>query len=138
MSETAIELRFGQCDKCPANVQLYGWLDSFLCSNCIVDMWDNGSKLQTPTTAWLPIDSAPKDGRTVLLGYYNTNGKWRTLRGQWMSVEYIVEEWYDYDGTEEATPGWYETSAESEDIPNCWLASPTHWQPLPAPPKEQP
>jgi len=80
--------------------------------------------------AWMPIETAPKDGRTMLLGHFNDCGKWRTLRGQWFSKEQIAEEW-ENDENEE---GWYETSVENDDIPNCWPTDPSHWQPLPAPP----
>lgn len=80
---------------------------------------------------WQPIEIAPKDGRTLLLGYLNSHGKWRTLRGQWMSEEYINETW---DEPEYGDPGWYETVVESDDIPNCWIANPTHWMPMPTPP----
>ena len=82
---------------------------------------------------WLPIESAPKD-KTILLGYRNTHGNWRTLRGEWFSREEIDEFWEDPDGVE---PGWFETSVEADDVPNVWRTEPTHWMPLPQPPKEQ-
>ena len=77
---------------------------------------------------WMPIETAPKDGRVLLLGYYNAHGNWRTLRGEWVSADQIAEYW-----DEEAEPGWYETSVEAEDPPNAWATNPTHWRPLPAP-----
>ncbi|WP_368648008.1 hypothetical protein ABRZ10_07210 [Castellaniella ginsengisoli] len=81
--------------------------------------------------AWQPIETAPRDGRTLLLGRRNSLGNWRTMRGQWMSAEYIAEYWEDPD---EVEPGWFETAVEAEDPPNCWLIEPTHWMPLPAAP----
>ncbi|HWL30004.1 MAG TPA: hypothetical protein VNQ97_13975 [Burkholderiaceae bacterium] len=80
---------------------------------------------------WKPIESAPKTGRTLLLGYWNSHGKWRTVRGQWMSAEYIGQEWDEPDGVE---AGWFETAVEADDVPNCWPVTPSHWQPMPAPP----
>lgn len=82
---------------------------------------------------WQPIETAPKDGRTMLLGCFNSHKKWRTMRGQWMSEEYIAENWEDPD---DATPGWYETIVECDDIPNCWYIEPTHFMPLPAAPAQ--
>ena len=82
---------------------------------------------------WLPIETAPQDGRTMLLGRYNELGKWRTMRGQWMSQECIDETWEDPEAGE---PGWFETCVEADEIPNCWPINPTHWQPLPAPPEK--
>ena len=82
---------------------------------------------------WLPIQSAPKY-KTILLGYCNSHGHWRTLRGEWFSREEIDEFWEDPDGVE---PGWFETSVEADDVPNVWRTNPTHWMPLPQPPKEQ-
>jgi hypothetical protein len=84
-------------------------------------------------TVWQPIETAPKTGRTLLLGYLNSAGKWRTVRGQWMSEAYISEQWEEPD---DAEPGWYETSVEADDPPNCWPIEPTHWMPLPAAPAE--
>lgn len=80
---------------------------------------------------WLPIETAPQDGRTILLGCFNSHGKWRTMLGQWMSADYISEYFEDPDS---ADPGWFETCVESDEIPNCWPIRPTHWMLLPAAP----
>jgi len=84
---------------------------------------------------WLPIETAPQTGRTILLGYFNAPGKWRTLRGQWFTDAVIQEEWTHSDVHE---AGWFETSVECDDEDSgCWPTDPTHWQPLPAqPPKD--
>lgn len=82
--------------------------------------------------AWRDIESAPKDGRVVLLGKFNSHNKWRTMRGQWFSADAIAETWEDPD---DAPEGWYETSVEAEDMPNVWYTEPTHWMPLPPAPK---
>lgn len=83
-----------------------------------------------PSSGWQPIESAPKDGRTLLLGRRLSSEHWRTMRGQWFSKETIESEWENDD----CDAGWYETSVENDEIPNCWATEPTHWQPLPAPP----
>lgn len=80
---------------------------------------------------WLPIETAPKDGKVVLLGYHNSHGNWRTMRGCWLSKDYIDEYWEDPEGVD---AGWFETPVEAEDPPNCWPTDPTHWMPLPPPP----
>lgn len=80
---------------------------------------------------WQPIETAPKDGRTVLLGMYNSHGNWRTLRGQYFTREVIDSDW---ENAEDCDEGWYETSVECNDDVNCWEANPTHWMPLPSPP----
>ena len=93
--------------------------------------------LQSPEVQalrWRPIDTAPMDGSTILIGRFNSHGKWRTMRGQWMGEEYIAENWEDPDDVE---PGWFETSVEADETPNCWrIIEPTHWMPLPAPPAD--
>lgn len=80
---------------------------------------------------WQPIETAPKTGRTILLGYRNSHGNWRTLRGQWFSKEMIEQDWEDGECCDE---GWYETAVEPDE-PNCWATNPTHWMPLPESPK---
>ena len=79
---------------------------------------------------WMPIKTAQQDGRTLLLGYFNSAGKWRTTRGEWMSQDYIDEYAEDPDCM---SPGWYETTVEGDDG-KCWPIDPTHWMPLPPPP----
>lgn len=80
---------------------------------------------------WLPISEAPKDGRTLLIGRFNELVEWQTMRGQWMSDEYISDVW---DEPRYGEAGWYETVVEADEIPNCWPIDPTHYQPLPQPP----
>ena len=99
----------------------------------MLDAWQARAALQPD---WKPIETAPKNGHTLLLGYFNSNGNWRTMRGQWISQDYIDN--YFEDDWADADPGWYETVVESDDLPNCWLIDPTHWMPIPPPPtKEQ-
>lgn len=81
---------------------------------------------------WQPIETAPKDCRTLLLGYPNSHGNWRTVRGQWMSSEYIAQYWEEPDGVD---AGWFETC---EEIEECWRITPTHWMLLPAAPGAAP
>jgi hypothetical protein len=88
---------------------------------------------QSEHVGWQPIETAPKTGRTLLLGYTNVLGKWRTVCGEWISQACIDEQWEEPD---DAEAGWYETSAEADDVPNCWPITPTHWMPLPAAPTE--
>jgi hypothetical protein len=92
------------------------------------------SAAPAPQTDWQSIETAPKDGRTLLLGCFNKLGNWRTMRGQWFSEAAIAEDWEEPDDAEE---GWYETAVEP-DVPNCWRVAPTHWMPLPAAPGAAP
>lgn len=64
---------------------------------------------------WRPIETAPKDGASVLM----SNGKWISIGF------YTATGWGD-----DEPPGWY-----SDDSPS--RAHPTHWMPLPAPPASQ-
>lgn len=77
---------------------------------------------------WQPIETASKN-RTLLLGYKNSLGKWRTTRGCWFTKELLEETLDDCDGMPE---GWYETPSEGEE---CYYIEPTHWMPLPKPPQ---
>ena len=75
--------------------------------------------------AWRPIESAPRDGTHVLardvpLGIRITN----------LTHPPMVVHWFDYIG-DAASSGWY-LSHGAGDGP---AVSPTHWMPLPAPPK---
>lgn len=70
------------------------------------------------------MESAPKDGRKVILGYRNSMGKWRSVMGRWLED---VELQTDFDMAE---PGFYETSENADEECNVWPIDPTHWKPL--------
>ncbi len=70
---------------------------------------------------WQPIETAPKDGRRIML-FYPPNG---IVFGRWNE-----DEW-----SQRPTPYW---SNDTERISGTRYAKrhpPTHWQPLPEPPK---
>lgn len=81
---------------------------------------------------WQPIAAAQKSGRTLMLGFFNESGKWRTTRGQWFTQEHIDDTWEDAD---DCKAGWYETPVVGED---CYPVAPTHWMPLPTAPGSTP
>lgn len=97
----------------------------------------DGQKTQTRRAAieayrrrqWWPVETAPQDGRELLLGYRNSHGHWRTLRGRWVNQDQIDNEW---EGGDEYTAGWYEDPVEGE---RCYPTEPTHWMPLPPAPE---
>lgn len=75
---------------------------------------------------WQPIETAPKDGREIIV--------WGVRGGDW---GYTEPEWTwtgaRWSGGSLSVPaGWYETKATPR-YSNGF--SPTHWMPLPEPPK---
>lgn len=64
---------------------------------------------------WQPIDSAPKDGRGVLMGQFDK-----------FQRQYRVCYWTD--------SGWAFYQRRLGD-PAVVMLSPTHWMPLPSPPE---
>lgn len=73
---------------------------------------EQGNAPLVPVTDWMPIDTAPQDGTPVLLGFP------KNLHAQVGHCEYGV--WgalnFDFSFTR-------------------YVTQPTHWQPLPAPPR---
>jgi hypothetical protein len=81
---------------------------------------------------WRPIETAPKN-RLILVGYFNSLGKWRSMHAQWRDD---LPQHDDADAEDEPAPaGWYEGSLDAEILFPC---QPTHWMPLPAPPAREP
>lgn len=73
---------------------------------------------------WLPIESAPKDGARVLL----SNG-----HGAWMAEYRPI---YG-SGYRPANP-WFSVMLNHDHLPEAGrYGQPTHWMPLPEPPKEK-
>ena len=62
---------------------------------------------------WMPIDTAPKDGQIILAwdGYNQTTVKW--------CVEYA----------------WWELAVPSDGYAESNCIAPSHWMPIPEPPK---
>ena len=85
---------------------------------------------------WKPIETAPKDGRKLILFYRNSNSKARTVMAKWVTDDEAAETDADGVGLE---GGWYECIDNWDDY--CQVAihegEPTHWMPLPATPSAE-
>jgi len=69
------------------------------------------------TVGWRPIETAPRDGRHILL-YERENDS-------------VCEGRYVTDACR-----WFERNAHPTDAWDGEIYRPTHWMPLPSPPKE--
>lgn len=76
------------------------------------------------TTVWQPIETAPKDGRDVLLG-------WR-FGSRWMVVgAHYTPDKSGHDNRPTGGGSWYVTKGNGKTV---WLDREVFWMPLPAPP----
>lgn len=85
---------------------------------------------------WRTIESAPQN-RKVLLGYRNELGNWRTIGGVFypentLEIDEYAGCWDDFG--DYAPAGWYESTETHEHVYRT-CCEPTHWMPLPEPPK---
>jgi hypothetical protein len=71
-------------------------------------------------TDWQPIETAPKDGTVIDLWCWPYNGQARRMTGYWW-VRGV---------------GW-RTDLRENDIAKSKWNKPTHWMPMPAPPKAE-
>lgn len=86
------------------------------------------ARLSGMAAGWQPIETAPKRTR-VIVGYHNSQGKWRTAMATYFTEDDIAD-WENDD----CSPGWYERSyaheAENEYVyaleagPRCWQSLP--------------
>lgn len=67
---------------------------------------------------WQPIETAPKDGRRIILGYAGSYSE----EGYWLS---------DPSKNYWGETGWFATD---ENVLSHHPSNPTHWMPLPEPP----
>lgn len=83
--------------------------------------------------AWQPIETAPKDGRKVILFYLNSNNKARTVMARWLTDEEAAET--DGDGVG-FNGGWYECIDNWGDYTEVAIheGDPSHWMHLPKAP----
>ena len=68
---------------------------------------------------WRPIESAPRDGEEILLAELCNNGEWERGQAYWCVRE----------------NKWYEQNTHYTDFHDRSWDTPTHWMPLPQPPK---
>jgi hypothetical protein len=96
------------------------------------------AQVAAPTQAdgWQPIETAPKDGRKLIVWYTNRNLKPRTVFARWLTDEQAAETDGDGVGLE---AGWYECVDNWADYTEVAIheGEPTHWMPLPAAPKRE-
>jgi len=84
-------------------------------------------------TDWQPIETAPKDGSWVLITSYNTanwsdgvdRSYWQTQTAHFINGHWVTESYPD------SHYGYMEV-----EYLTTYADGPTHWMPLPAPPKE--
>lgn len=78
---------------------------------------------------WQPIETAPKDGRKIILFYLNSHKRPRTVMAAWLTDDAAAEADADDVGLE---AGWYECIDNWEDYIQVAIheGEPTHWMPL--------
>ena len=85
---------------------------------------------------WLPITTAPKDGTPILVyekpGEYAEEGDTGIYLVQWRA--FIIH----YPGCH-PIEAWCVPGSDQDEQGGCFtIDNPTHWMPLPKPPKETP
>ena len=76
------------------------------------------------TREWQPIATAPRDGTRILLGKYVKDIAAKIDRWYWIASGY-----FDVDGA------WCDFTDDGFNADNRYYHGPTHWMPLPEPPK---
>ena len=93
-------------------------------------------KQRDEATAWRPIETAPMDGTVVML-----YGHGRVTVGSWVAEHDIMVNEYD-----RSTGDYLGSHLSGETLPAYWQSHdggfteehpPTHWMPLPQPPREK-
>jgi hypothetical protein len=107
--------------------------DIELMKKCLLQAFASASPPKREPLDWQPIETAPKDGKKIILYYKNRNNFGRTVMGCWVTEEQANETDTDDVGLE---AGWYEQIDNWDDYSQIAIheGEPTHWMPLPKPP----
>lgn len=94
--------------------------------------WNRRAAIAAPP-GWQPIETAPKDGRKIIVAYVNRNGKLRTVMACWLTDERAAEMDTDGVGLE---GGWYECIDNWDDYTEVAIheGEPANWMPILAAP----
>lgn len=82
---------------------------------------------------WISVESAPKDGTRILIGWYAET--WEQRAGYWKA-----EHDYVYDAEKDSgywRGCWTDDAVASFGYEEIFEYAPTHWQPLPNPPSDR-
>ncbi|WP_201829675.1 DUF551 domain-containing protein [Microvirga zambiensis] len=94
--------------------------------------------MQTTEQKWLPIATAPKDGTTIIGGYFKQPWAESHREGRIVSCWYQPEFEIFISGCREMTlrPGLTFEDGSSRQLHSPDKEDVTHWMPLPVPPTE--
>lgn len=88
----------------------------------LMPYWELGraADIKEIAMAWQPIETAPKDGNLMILGWAGSKSLAANVDlGRWKQAHIAADAWASIHGV-------------------FFSYQPTHWMPLPEPPKEQP
>lgn len=83
---------------------------------------------------WQPIETAPKDGARVLIGWWNDDGVWDQRCAYWDAV--FTSDWNEETNETVHIGEWTDGAVQSFNYEETHCYKPTHWQPLPSPPAQ--
>ena len=86
------------------------------------DAWQARAS-QDRSAEWQPIETAPKDGTYIMVANY---------AGVWIATYRT----HAVSGFRFDNP-WFSLMLNRDHIPSALISAPTHWMPLPPPPKGQ-
>lgn len=96
--------------------------------------YDLGHGRMDSKSSWLPIETAPRDGTEVIVGWWWAS-VWIT-RGAWYRDAAQLRAEGNMDFTDEDTGWWsYRHSVTQEQLGD--FGQPTHWLPMPDLPPEE-
>ena len=82
---------------------------------------------------WQPIETAPKDGTTIIIGWRDEKA-WQQRMGAWDSEHSF--KWNDETDESESEGAWSDGAVDDWAYQETYSYPATHWMPCPEPPTE--